>query len=355
MKNMKSLTKRIVIYIFSFCIGLALVWGFASCSRRPAPAAPRVNDRDDDRDDRRDDRSRREEPRVSREGGGDCEGDEDCEEQCDELFGSGSDEKECLELTKNEVTAMFEAFNDEDGILADPDDDDLKDIYPEDIENLFEIDDNVWRKLIRKYSKSEAKDVLVWIAEDREIFAAISSLDDDDDEDFLRDLLKESGTGDISSILLAKIGDEYEDNFIYLAQRESNDDAVELAHDILLDDCISDVDGDRATSAKVYTAARIPDEDYREAACTLGEVYCKRRGNEYIFEDVFDELVDNADGLLDYIEDERTTSHPKQSLGLEDDGDELEEVCEEFCDRTSSGRTGSRSWTSTVKPSLCTT
>ena len=345
--SMTSLTKKIAIYIFSFCIGLALVWGFASCKRGAAPAPQRFDDRDRG-DDRRDP-----EPRPTRAGGGECEGDEDCEEQCDELFGSGSDEKECLELTQNEVEAMFEAFNDDDGILADPDDDDLKDVYPEDIENLFEIDDNVWNKLIRKYSNSEAKDVLLWIAEDTDIFSAISSLDDDDDEDFLRDLLKESGSGDISNTLTQKIGDEYEDNFIYIAQREGNDDAVELAHEILLNDCISDVHEGVSSSNLIYTAARIPDEDYRDAACTLGEVYCKKRGSDYIFEDVFDELVENADGLQDYIESERTRDKPKQGLGLEDDSDELEKVCREFCDRTSTGRTGSGSWTSTVKPTVC--
>ena len=176
----------------------------------------------------------------TREGGGICDGDDDCEDQCDDLFG-GRDYQECLDLTVNEVQGMWNAFDEDDGILEDPDEDDLEDVHPDDIRNALDIDENIWDDFIDDYRSDDANNVLYWIATDECVYEAIDDgFDEDDMQGFMSDIFKQTDSNLISAAL-EPLGDDADDDetFLYLADAEGNDEAVDLVHELLWEECRS--------------------------------------------------------------------------------------------------------------------
>ena len=272
----------------------------------------------------------------SREGGGSCKGDDDCEDYCDDLFG-GRDYQECLGLTANEVEGMWNAFDDDEGILEDPDEDDLEEVHPDDIRNALEIDERIWDAFIDDYGTSEANDVLYWIATNECVYDSIEdSFDEDDMKGFMEDIMLQVDSGGLIPAALEPLGDEADDDetFLYLADQEGNSKAVELVHELLWEECV----GDRSvTSARksLYNAA--PENDDKSSACLLGEFYCKQDSDgDYIFEDIFETVVD--DELDNFIRGGKNSNIYTDGLGISSsDYDEIEEVCKVVCSVRASG------------------
>lgn len=339
------------------CTGISVLIGSGllfSCTQKGSSDPNDGRDyEDDDNDDDRDTEQ------TSRKGGGNCEGKDSCEELCEQLFG-GSKKTKCIELTVNEVKGMHSAFNDDDdgeeGILVNPDyEDDLKnsDIFPDDVYNAMKIDDNIWSDLIDDYSTSEAKDVMLWLANNPNIFKSVErALRDDDDElNFLADLFKEAGSNSsepISSALTIKLGkdSEPEDTFMALT---SDSNLRDRTHQLLIDECLSEsnntTSGLNIALYYPYSAPRnckgdaceIPNIDYQKSACALGEVYCKKDSRDkYIFEDTFGSILDAvSNDLSDYITEPPQDRRPKSALDFDSDNnkeeDEIEDVCEALC------------------------
>ncbi|MDE0151829.1 MAG: hypothetical protein OXK80_04970 [Bdellovibrionales bacterium] len=336
----------ILVCVVLFSIGL-LSTIFSSCNRNTARSNDgggyqdgvdfgRDGGRRDDRDFRGGIGSGCEQ--STREGGGNCEGDNDCEDQCDDLF-NGRDYEECLDLSVNEVQGMWNAFDEDKGILEDPDDDDLEDIHPEDIKNAMEIDDSLWDQFVDDYSTSEAGDVLYWIADDECIYEAIEdSFDEQDDlENFMEDLFDQVDNGGLIAAAKEPLGDDPkdDDNFLVLARQTGNDRAVDLIHELLWEECISD------TSSTAYNS--IQDDDDQNSACLLGELYCTLDSDDdYIFEDVFDDVVDNE---IDNFIRGGSTSGFADGLGIaSSDYDDLDVVCGDvICSSSDSRRIQSAS------------
>ena len=185
-----------------------------------------------------------------------------------------------------------------------------------------------------------------WIATDECIYEAI---EDSFDEDDTEGLIKEIFEGVDSSLIeaaLEPLGEDADDDetFIYLADDSGNDNAVELVHELLWEECLTD--GSVTTPRRdMYKA--ISDDDDENSACLLGEFYCKKIDDEYIFEDVFESVVDNE--LDNFIRGR--ASRYTGGLGItSSDYDDLEEVCQVICGTTGNGIIGS----SNVRPSTCT-
>lgn len=336
-----------------FSVGL-LSTVFSSCSRN----AVRSNDDRIDRgsrttrNDRRDTTTRRSTDctQSSRAGGGSCEGDDDCEDYCDDLFG-GRDYQECLDLTSNEVQGMWNAFDDDEGILEDPDEDDLEDIHPDDIKNALDIDERIWDAFIDDYGTSEANDVLYWIATNECIYDAIEdSFDEDDMKGFIEDIMLQVDSGGLIPAALEPLGDEADDDetFLYLADQEGNSKAVELVHELLWEECINDRSVGSAQKA-LYNA--ISEDDDKNSACLLGELYCRQDSDDaYIFEDVFEAVVD--DELDNFVRGGKNSRLYTDGLGISSsDYDDVEEVCKVVCSARDSG--GIRSSGGNASPSGC--
>ena len=305
------------VFVLLACVLSSLIFSSCTANRR----APRAQANFDGNVEERPASNR------DRDSGRECDRSDDCADWCEELFNASKDEDACLELDEDIVEEMWDAFgdgSDSDELLVDPDlDKDLGKVTARAIEEAQKIKDDIWIKLIKKYSKPEAEDVLEWMADNSSIFTAVqNSLDDDEEEDFLEELLKRFNSS-IPQALSKEIGDdpEPEDTFMALASKQEK--LIELSYEVLIQNC----------SKSIYSTAGSED-GYQEAACTLGEVFCKQEDNDYIFEDVFDEVVDAASSdFKSYITDEGRASGPGAD-GLDvdsDDASDVEEVCPVFC------------------------
>ena len=287
---------RKLIYASSILIVCAIAFAFASCKvALPIPPATTVQPRIVVTEPERKTTTSNKRTTTSRRSSGDkCEGDDDCEEMCEDLFSSRSKREDCEELDEDIVDGMFTAFNDRNGYLEDPDEDDLEDIHPDAVENALDIDERVWTDLIKDYSSSQAKRVLYWIATNKEIYDAMdSSLDEDDLEDIFEQLISENVRNQkFYQFIEEELEDDDEDNFINLAYDDGSD-AASFIIERAVDDC------EEKTNHKLIT-----EEDHRKPACLL-EVLCDHKDsrNNYIFEDSFDYILSDVGDLRDYIED----------------------------------------------------
>ena len=343
----------ILICVILFSIGL-LSTVFSSCQRNQATnnddSGNRRVTRDRGDDDTKTTTSRNTDStcaQSTRKGGGSCDGDDDCEDQCDDLF-NGRDQEECLDLSVNEVQGMWNAFDEDKGILEDPDDDELEEIHPEDIRNALDINERIWDDFIDDYGTSEAGDVLFWIATNECIYEALDDIFDEDDlEGLLADIFDQVDNGGLMAAALEPLGDEADDDetFLYLADQEGNDKAVELVHELLWDQCLASNQGVTAARRAMYN--RVTETDDKSSACLLGELYCKQEDEDYIFEDVFENVVKNE--LDNFIRGGDGASYT-DGLGIaSSDYDDIEEVCSIIC--ASSGN--NRIYSGSTKPATC--
>jgi len=114
-------------------------------------------------------------------------------------------------------------------------------------------------------------------------------------------------------------------------------------HELLWEECLQSVP---AAEKRIYDA--VVDDDHKNSACLLGELYCKQDDDgDYIFEDVFEVVVGNE--LDDFIRGGDTGIYT-DGLGIKNSDDErLEEVCTIVCQEAQMGGielTG-------VQPSTC--
>ena len=304
-----------------FCLSLSFM--FTSCKRTSSSANP--------------DRGNRETPARPpnpselsadcQEGGGLCSSNDECTSKCDRndskidgLFRNSNDKKACGALSVNEVDKMFEAFNEDNGFLADGevDVDDLPSICANAVWNMLKIDDTgkIWEGYINDYDETEAQNVAYWLANDAKIFDALKALDDNEDvDDLIKKLLKQINNKLIIALRTDISDDNDEEYFLGVAMGSDNSDAVDVAHELASNTCVSEA------ASNAYSKAS---SDYREGACMLGEVYCvKNSDDEYVFDDYFEELLKETGNVKNYI---------RQNLGLSsEDQKDLEEVCKAFC------------------------
>ncbi len=184
-----------------------------------------------------------------------------------------------------------------------------------------------------------------WLADSQEIIRAITeTLSDSETRNFIKQLLEKStSSGGIIAALLTELGEDSEEEDVFLALAES-EDLIEVTHEVLIENCIREAD-ESSGHPYSYTDSHtpngvIPNTEYREAACTLGEVYCKKDDNDnYIFEGKFEEIIDTVDSALkEYIEEapyNSSSAYRKSGLNFDDnndlDRDEISDVCETFC------------------------
>ena len=172
MKNLK-LTGFLFLFVFlASCVGSA-----------PSPSITLKSDADyyDDRirnDTNRDDVLSRSRARLR---GNTCEKElekdknHDCEEQCGDIYSRRADREDCEELTVRQIEILVGVHE----AVEDPDDDVLADLDLEDFNVYLNVSIEPFDKLIRKYSSREAKEVLLWIAENEDVTEIIKDEDDD--------------------------------------------------------------------------------------------------------------------------------------------------------------------------------
>ena len=326
MKFIKNYRRLLLICCVSLG-SLALVSVFVSSCGSPLmdrQVEPRniYDDRyDDDRDDDRDNNRRSQSNSANCEGdrGGRCSGDADCEEICEDLFSSRKDEDQCKDLSVGEVNDLYTTFDDRKGLLTNPDyearssEDELNNVCVDAITTALSIDENFWKDIYDDYSKSEARDVLLWFAQDESIYQALrdgidaanerNDSDDIDDgvKEFLESLLKKVGTDVIGGLKeeLDSEEDNIEDNtFLVYATDVLPRDFLELAHELAQDECVKMT---HSTAPTTYN----PKFSNARPACVLSKLFCVQDRGTYLFEDesIFESFLEYSDDLENFIED----------------------------------------------------
>ena len=258
-------------------------------------------------------------------GGGNCVGNTECEEQCDDLFSSGSDQGECKELSVNEVSDLFNTFDEDQGLLANPDyearreEDELSEVCVDSVEKALTIDDDYLDNIYDGYGQGEARDILLWFAQNDSISGAIdrgvraSGGDSDDVEDSIKKLLKTllEKTGGSDSVLaglregLDKEEDNIEDNtfFAYATNGNLPKKTITWVLELASEEC--------------------PGDETAKSKCLAGEIFCTQSGSTYLFEDesVLGAILDLENDVEDYFE----------TLVDNEDIDDAEVVCPAFC------------------------
>ena len=111
-----------------------------------------------------------------------------CKDQCRTMYRRTNDKEDCEELAVEQIVRLMDVHD----ILKRADDEELRNIDLEDLEVYLNVSIAGFDDLIRDYRSSEAKDVLVWIANNDEIADILR--DEDEQYKTLEQLLKTLGS-----------------------------------------------------------------------------------------------------------------------------------------------------------------
>lgn len=126
-----------------------------------------------------------------------CEGDDDCEEICDDIFTSRKHKKDCYELPRD-LVSEFET------LIEATEDGDVEDIDADTLKCLLDIDERTFAKAVKKMSRSESEDFLIFAFSDSYLSEVLE--DEDDEFNILEQLLyKATGSNSLASQLKDKI------------------------------------------------------------------------------------------------------------------------------------------------------
>ncbi|MCZ0932399.1 MAG: hypothetical protein OXJ52_04510 [Oligoflexia bacterium] len=161
--------------------------GYPPYYNGPIQTLPSVGPRDDSDYTRRRTEDPDRDSTLSRAKKGDsCENERsnhECYDLCKEMYRRKDDKEECAELTPDNITAIYDVWTAlKTGRLSN-----LEGIDEEPLDWFINVSIAGFDSLIRDYRKSDAEDVLIWIAENSEVAEVMR--DEDDDFETLEELL----------------------------------------------------------------------------------------------------------------------------------------------------------------------
>ena len=231
---------------------------------------------------------------------------EQCEEWCEDDLNLDSDGEElCLTLDRDTVDSLVFIFDDNEA-LKEPDDEELvKNIKDSDISLICsavkELGSRIWSRLIDNYGGSQAKAVLGWVAEEKDVVQIFEKAEDEDGIEMFKTLLEKaggssSGSGDNRVVAGLNVDFDFNDddnnnfNVLNRALDNNNDKLLKFIHRDVLEDSKAGICGEKKKSnwpepEKSATASDGfhykegsgggDDADrQKQRACILG-VYCK--------------------------------------------------------------------------------
>ena len=266
--------KKIKHLIYLVATALAIAGCLSAGPPAPTPSGGINRDYDGRRDRDTDRRGVLENSKRRYSDSSDCKGDEDCEEICEDIYNRRRDREDCEDLSLAQVKRLEEIYD----FIEDPDEDELDTISGDDFDTFININIYPLDRLVGKYKRSEAEEMLLWIARNDEIAKIFKK--EDDDYKILKDLLKELNGSNDQERLKRSIDD---DNFLGMISENGNEEAGEWVHDFIEDELCS---GDLVTEeclGKYCDIANAMDEDNAEG---LGSF-------EY-FEDYLQDIIDDG-------------------------------------------------------------
>ena len=264
---------------FKYPLGLCLVFLMSCVPSGPAGVGDDDNrrgsiDRDDEDYDRRRDRDPDRDDVIDRSrkrhtGGAECKGDDDCEEMCDDIYDRRRDREDCEDLSARQVELLKDIYE----LLEDPDSDDLESIDLKDLDVLINISIEPLDDRVGKYSRREAKEMLIWIASSSEVASLFEK--EDDDFKILKKLLGEIKSDDFDALKASIDGG---DNFMEIAVEEGNEEAGEWIHEFMEEEvCSGDIES--ASCLEKY--------------CELGDSMNDRSAEDMLDFEYFEEYLED--------------------------------------------------------------
>ena len=257
-----------------------------------------------------------------------CEENEKCKDTCKDSFNDGlglhSDARDtCEHLERSVVERLFELIEK----LSDPNKDKLSDIgnNDDDLELLCsavkELDHELLADRIDKYTSSDAKKVLGWVAENEKVIEIFKNAEDKKGVPMFKSLLQKAGdgtTGD-DKILAGLtvdviVEDDDAEHVMSWAFDRGNEDLVKWIHNEII------IDRDKGLCGKEANQPTESNNDDGEQACILG-VYCKiasdNKDNDNKFRKNVAEDIDSND-----VDDFIRAVVSDGGLGVTNDADE---------------------------------
>ena len=256
-----------------------------------------------------------------------------CYEYCDDMFRSNRDEEDCEELTVAQVEAMWELYE----LLEDPDADELEDINSEVFDLYLNISIKSLDDLIGKYSRSDAKEFLIWLINNEKI-AKIFRKEDDNHKSLEALLKKFSGSytssgHDISQPFLKKL-----DRDKLIEEAMGSELILEWFQDYINEKnnaCKSDTET-RGCFAVYCKIGEGMDDDERDDWLDSGDF-------ESYIEDIIEEKVNSRQGVGDkrnasgWIHEDASGSDSDEIGDVGDLDDWVDDLCQGLTGGTASG------------------
>jgi len=180
MNNLKLISG---IILFSFLVGCS-----SPTPVQPVKSVVKSDSYYDERNENDPDRGAVLDGSIKRRPGDICEKEDrnhECREICDDIYSRRNDQSDCEKLTVLQIEKL-ETLHE---LLENPNDDDLASVDVGDLDVYLNISTAPFDKLIGKYSRGEAKEVMFWVVTNTGIARVIEK--EEDDFDVLDKLLKE--------------------------------------------------------------------------------------------------------------------------------------------------------------------
>ena len=153
-----------------------------------------------------------------------CAGDKECEDLCGDIYRRRKSAKKCEELSASTVERLKELHED----LEDADFDNLLDLDIDDFDLFVNISIESLSRLVGRYKKREAKEMLSWIVDEPEVTRIFKK--EDSDFGILKSLLGELAGSD-EAALKAKIHSG--DTLLDLISKNRNEAAGDWIHEFI--------------------------------------------------------------------------------------------------------------------------
>ena len=166
-----------------------------------------------------------------------CSSNGTCQKRCKEMFSSDSSLlKKCLKEDTNDVGKMRAAFT---GMS----DGNWTSVKAKDLKILLEFNNEIWLKYAG-INYQNSKNMLFWIAKNKDIGELLSTTDGDNDDEeepdqaILKKAFKKLGeSGNIFKGMKEEVDDKEEISFLEVCAFEKNEPAFTSAHRVLKEEC----------------------------------------------------------------------------------------------------------------------
>ncbi len=162
-----------------------------------------------------------------------CSEAKSCRRTCSRIFGSSSERarEQCKALPQSMVTDLDEFIE----LLKYPDVFALERIQEGDLLLLLALDYGVWINIIKSYYQDKAREILIWIAKDKNLSRVLLELKPEVRNEILYEVLASAGdrtiVGPVEEGLSNKVS--FDKSFFQLLILYGNQPGIQLTHDML--------------------------------------------------------------------------------------------------------------------------